>query len=259
MADAGIEWMADISKIQDIAQGLNETGKVPRSLKDDLESRLVLAWGAIPGPRDRSKTAWRRRNTQNMYQEIQDESHHLFLTFILAMGTTACSRSGFKNCVQALLKADKDKPYRLRLNPEAKELFEYIAIKQGFAGDPRCINFMRSVFSKGLQDLIMTNTLRRLTNEHSASFQEENIHPSDLHAPNLVRPTAGLIPSSLSDQNVPQVTRTTDHTPQMVLDLKLSDLLIFLQQYEASCPNLQMICPVLGVPLPSIIVRQDSS
>ena len=175
------------------------------------------------------------------------------------MRSTAYSRSELKNHIQTLLKADKDKPFKLRLNPEAKELFEYIAMKRGFAGGPRCVSFMRSVFSQGLQDLIMTNSLRQLTNEHSASFQEENIHPSDPHAANLVHTTAGLNPTSLSDQNVPQVTRTTDHTPQMVLNLKLSDLLSFFQQYEASCPSLQMICPVLGVPLPSIFVGRDPS
>lgn len=37
-----------------------------------------------------------------------------------------------------------------------------------------------------------------------------------------------------------------------VLDLKFTDLLSFLQQYEASHPNLQMTCPYIGVPLPSI-------
>jgi len=44
----------------------------------------------------------------------------------------------------------------------------------------------------------------------------------------------------------------------MVLDLKLSDLLSFLQQHETSCPNLQMMCPVLGVPLPSITIGLNS-
>ena len=46
---------------------------------------------------------------------------------------------------------------------------------------------------------------------------------------------------------------------QSVLDLKITDLLQFLHQYEASCPNLQMTCPLFGIPLPSIDIELDSS
>ena len=46
---------------------------------------------------------------------------------------------------------------------------------------------------------------------------------------------------------------------QSVLDLKITDLLSFLHQYEASCPNLQMTCPLYGIPLPSIDIELDSS
>jgi len=50
-----------------------------------------------------------------------------------------------------------------------------------------------------------------------------------------------------------------DQPPQSVLDLKIADLLNFLQQYQTSCPNLQMICPLSGVPLPSIDIKLESS
>ena len=150
MADTATEWSADLSKIRDMVQRLNEAHTVPKSLRNDLESRLILAWGEIPGPDDRSTTAWRKRNAKNVYQEIQDESHHLFLAFALAMGPTACSRTGFKDCVQALLKADKDKPHELLLDLEAKELFETIAIKREFVGNARYVSFIRSLFSKGV-------------------------------------------------------------------------------------------------------------
>ena len=155
MADPAIEWSADILKIQDTAQALNEAGNVPKPLRNDLESRLVLAWGESADLQDQSTTAWRKRNAQNIYQEIQDENHHLFLAFMLAMGPTACSRTGFKNGVQALLKADKNGRQKLQLNLEAKELFESITIRRGFAGNARCVNFMRSVFAEGLQDRIV--------------------------------------------------------------------------------------------------------
>ncbi len=167
MADAATEWSADLSKIRDIVQGLNEARTVPKPLRNDLESRLVLAWGGIPGPEDRSTTAWRKRNARNVYQEIQDESHHLFLAFTLAMGPTACSRTGFKNCVQALLKADKDRPHELRLDLEAKEFFESIAIKREFAGNARYVNCMKSLFSEGLQDLVVP--LRSTTKSYSST------------------------------------------------------------------------------------------
>lgn len=155
MADPMIAWRADIAKIKDTAQALNEAGNVPKSLRNDLESRLVLAWGENTDLSDQSTTAWRKRNAQNIYREIQDENHHLFLAFILAMGPTACSRTGFKDCVQALLKADKSGRQKLQLDLEAKELFESIAIRRGFAGNGRCVNFMKSLFTEGLQDFII--------------------------------------------------------------------------------------------------------
>ncbi len=46
---------------------------------------------------------------------------------------------------------------------------------------------------------------------------------------------------------------------QVVLDLKLTDFLDFLRTHEATCPNIQMICPVLGVPLPSININLNTS
>ncbi len=155
MADPAMEWRADILKIQDTAQVLNEAGNVPKPLRNDLESRLVLAWGESADLADQSTTAWRKRNAQNIYEEIQDENHHLFLAFILAMGPTACSRTGFKNCVQALLKADRNGRQKLQLNLEAKELFKSIAIRRGFAGNARCVKFMRSLFTEGLQDFVV--------------------------------------------------------------------------------------------------------
>jgi len=155
MADAATEWSADISKIRNIVQEMNEAGNVPKFLRNDLESRLVLAWGDIAGPEDRSTTAWRKRNARNVYQDIQDESNHLFLGFVLAMGPTACSRTGIKDFIKALLKADTDRPHKLRLNLGAKELFESMAIKRGFGGNSRYVEFIRSLFSEGLLDLII--------------------------------------------------------------------------------------------------------
>jgi len=154
MADPEIEWRADISKVHDTAQALNKAGNVPKSLRTDLESRLVLAWGKKEDLPNQSTTAWRKRNAQNIYQEIQDENHHLFLAFILAMGPTACSRTGFKDCVQTLLKADRSGRRKLQLDLDAKELFESIALRQGFAGNARCVSFMKSLFTKGLQEII---------------------------------------------------------------------------------------------------------
>ena len=155
MADAAIDWSADIAKFRHIVQELNEAGNVPKARRNDLESRLVLAWGDIADPQDQSTTAWRKRNARNVYQEIQDKSHHLFLAFVLAMGPTACSKTGIKNCIKVLLKADTDRPHKLRLNLGAKELFESMAIKRGFGGNSRYIEFIRSLFSEGLLYLII--------------------------------------------------------------------------------------------------------
>lgn len=115
----------------------------------------MLAWGENSDLSDQLTTAWRKRNAQNIYQDIQDENHYLFLAFILAMGPMACSRTGFKDCVQAVLKADKSGRQKLQLDLEAKELFESIAIRQGFADNGRCVNFMKFLFTEGLQDFII--------------------------------------------------------------------------------------------------------
>ena len=42
-----------------------------------------------------------------------------------------------------------------------------------------------------------------------------------------------------------------------VLDLKFTDLLSFLQQYKASHLNLQITCPYIGMPLPSIDINLE--
>ena len=75
------------------------------------------------------------------------------------MGPTACSRTGFQNCVKAILKADADNLYKLRLNLGAKELFESMAIKRGFESNPRYVEFIRYLFSEGLLDLIVSRKL----------------------------------------------------------------------------------------------------
>ncbi|KAL9038916.1 MAG: hypothetical protein Q9214_005092 [Letrouitia sp. 1 TL-2023] len=142
MTDLAVQWEADILKIQDTARALNEAGDVPKPLRNHLESRLILAWEERANPPDQPTTAWRKRNAQNIYREIQDENHHLFLAFILAMGPTACSRTGFKNCVETLLKADKNRRQKLHLNLEAKGLFESIAMRQKFAGNARYLNLI---------------------------------------------------------------------------------------------------------------------
>ena len=136
MTDATNEWSADVSRIQDVLHESNEARNIPKSLRDDLENRLVLAWGEIHDPQDQSTTGWRKRNARNIYREIQDESQHLFIAFVLAMRPTACSRSGFKRCVQALLKAE-DRANKLQLNLKAKELFESIATKRELADNAR--------------------------------------------------------------------------------------------------------------------------
>jgi len=51
----------------------------------------------------------------------------------------------------------------------------------------------------------------------------------------------------------------TDQPLQSVSDLKITDLLSFLQKYQASCPDLQTICPLFEIPFPSIDFKLDSS
>jgi hypothetical protein len=43
------------------------------------------------------------------------------------------------------------------------------------------------------------------------------------------------------------------------LDLKFLDFIQFLERYSSSDMELQMICPVYGIPLPYIIIESRSS
>ena len=70
------------------------------------------------------------------------------------MKPTSCSRTGFKDFVKTLLKSDKSGRQELQLDLEAKELFESIALRRGFAGDARCVSFMKSLFTEGLQEIV---------------------------------------------------------------------------------------------------------
>jgi hypothetical protein len=55
--------------------------------------------------------------------------------------------------------------------------------------------------------------------------------------------------------NIPQ-NKPDGYIP---LDLKFSDLINFLQEHQPSCPNLQMRCPLYGMPSPSIEIKSQSA
>jgi len=62
--------------------------------------------------------------------------------------------------------------------------------------------------------------------------------------------------------NAPSAADATTPAPpasEAVVDLNLADILAFLQKYHEVCPNLQMTCPVSGVPLPSIDIQFSSN
>ena len=53
--------------------------------------------------------------------------------------------------------------------------------------------------------------------------------------------------------------RPANQPDASVLNLKITELLSFFQQHQANCPTLQMICPWVGMPLPSIPIHLDLS
>jgi hypothetical protein len=67
--------------------------------------------------------------------------------------------------------------------------------------------------------------------------------------------------------NVPSATFPNAAAPappakepsKAVLYLSLVDFLSFMQKHQQICPNLQMTCPVSGVPLPSIDIQFGST
>ncbi|KAI9780729.1 MAG: hypothetical protein M1816_002682 [Peltula sp. TS41687] len=69
-----------------------------------------------------------------------------------------------------------------------------------------------------------------------------------------------LAEQELSKEEHATIPNRPTHQPdESILDLKLTDLLSFLQQYQTSCPSLQITCPWAGVPLPSVVMNLDSS
>jgi len=68
-----------------------------------------------------------------------------------------------------------------------------------------------------------------------------------------------LTTRTVEELDASRVSLLETQTSQMALDLKITDLLSFLQRYQASCPNLRMICPLSGVPLPYININMDQS
>jgi hypothetical protein len=80
--------------------------------------------------------------------------------------------------------------------------------------------------------------------------QNDGAHSQDIQN----EPGLDAQPDTLSGADIPV------HQPdKSVVDLKLIDFSNFLRQYEASCPNLQMTCPWVGIPLPSIHIELDLS
>ena len=53
--------------------------------------------------------------------------------------------------------------------------------------------------------------------------------------------------------------RPANQPDESVLGLNITQLLSFFQQHQTSCPPLQMICPWVGLPLPSIFVKLEVS
>lgn len=53
--------------------------------------------------------------------------------------------------------------------------------------------------------------------------------------------------------------RPANQPYESVLGLNITQLLSFFQQHQASCPPLQMICPWVGLPLPSIFIKLELS
>jgi hypothetical protein len=73
-----------------------------------------------------------------------------------------------------------------------------------------------------------------------------------------------LAPAEGNPWSFQEVEQATDEQSESLLqhvtcDLVITDLLYFLQGYQASCPNLWMVCPLTGVPLPYIHIDLNPS
>lgn len=116
----------------------------------NLKKRLNFTWAEhVDNKEIISVTAWRQTTAQKTYLEIQDADHHLFLSFILAITPTECSKAAFKKAKEALVSLRTYGRYRLDLDPEEKPFFESTAVENGLTGNRRYLDFMTSLFPQG--------------------------------------------------------------------------------------------------------------
>ncbi len=101
-----------------------------------------------------------------MYLEAQDLNPHLCLAFVSVVTPTTCSTPNFQTIVADLLQFDKENPVRLKLNIEAKNFFESVAVAEAFTDDRRYIEFINALFPEGSQDPGVLDKLRFQHEKH---------------------------------------------------------------------------------------------
>lgn len=112
---------------------------------ETLKGRLSFIWGQPRKEIEPDTTKWRHSRARRAYWKIQDISNHLFLAATLAITPTECGRPSFDSVFDHLPQLDNGS-FVFGLNPTAKTFFETTAAEQGYAGNSRYLNFMKSIF-----------------------------------------------------------------------------------------------------------------
>lgn len=134
-------------QINDKVEELRTNDLAP-SHRKILKTRLQLIWGedASGMASDPTATQWRKSRARETYLEIQKGSEHLFLSAVLVITPTACTKKSMDKILNHLLRIGDYKPFHLNLSSAAKMFFETTAVEQGFSADRRYLRFMQALF-----------------------------------------------------------------------------------------------------------------
>jgi hypothetical protein len=124
------------------------TNNLAPSHQKILKTWLQLIWGedASGIASNPTATQWRKSRARKTYLEIQEGSEHLFLSAVLVIPPTACSKKSIDKTLNHLLRIKDYSPFHLNLSSTAKMFFKTTAVEQGFSADRRYLKFMRALF-----------------------------------------------------------------------------------------------------------------
>jgi len=117
--------------------------------RKDIRDRLLITLGPLTRP-PVSSTRWRRNSARKGYLTILKASHHLLVPFIISIPPSVCATLTSNGSIQALAEDEDLLSTRLKLDDDARELLDSIAVDGGFTDDQIYTDLINSLFLEGL-------------------------------------------------------------------------------------------------------------